>query len=625
MAKITKISLQNFKFFRQREEYNTEGKHLLIYGENGSGKSSFYWALYTLLECANKDDDASIEKYFIAGGEWCLANIFLQNGQPDFIESEIKFDFDDGTFFRLAANDLSIRGNAEAQASNYASEFLNYRMLFRIHDFFHSSEINLFEYFVREVFSYVKFAPVRYWKKKSDGSLEDHETGNAKQIWEFVKNGTPKSSVNANGDKRFPQKKEPEYAVYNNIVNGFKTELQSLLTYINTEGNPILKDEFEGDFEFRLELKETKPYKIIAQKFTPPEFSISLVVLNFYGSDPIRKPHSFLNEARLSALGLSMRFAILKQRIQTAKVKLALLDDFMISLDMNNRDVALNYVFDKVAADYQTIILTHDRYFFEMAKKKLKAKGMKDWKFYEMYEHINENSPNIIEPFKTESLSYLEKADKHLKLHEYETAGNFLRKEAEAICKEFMPRRLQYDKDNKRLDLSPSLARCISFFDKNGIDKTNLEKLNDHRDILLNASSHDSYDVPKFRNELVVCLKNIEEIRKIKAIPILEEGEILEFEFLMFGGRKTFKFEILIHDEIFLFKEDGMDSKITSGVINYHIYKDGVKGILQFTDSSIKQIYDGHYRHSDRTKDADFWEGIVIKSSGNKLKSLRKF
>lgn len=517
MAKITKISLQNFKFFRQREEYNTEGKHLLIYGENGSGKSSFYWALYTLLECANKDDDASIEKYFIAGGEWCLANIFLQNGQPDFIESEIKFDFDDGTFFRLAANDLSIRGNAEAQASNYASEFLNYRMLFRIHDFFHSSEINLFEYFVREVFSYVKFAPVRYWKKKSDGSLEDHETGNAKQIWEFVKNGTPKSSVNANGDKRFPQKKEPEYAIYNNIVNGFKTELQSLLTYINTEGNPILKDEFEGDFEFRLELKETKPYKIIAQKFTPPEFSISLVVLNFYGSDPIRKPHSFLNEARLSALGLSMRFAILKQRIQTAKIKLALLDDFMISLDMNNRDVALNYVFDKVAADYQTIILTHDRYFFEMAKNKIKFKSQEtEWKTYEMFEGFDdETNPATSKPKPCiiEDKGKVKKAWALFRSKDFASAANMVRQATEKLCEKELTNQEKIDGNFKQMKLDGLLTKYLSVAPAKGVTAQTLSDLKDYKDRIMNPNSHYDIETPLFKNELRKAIETLDKLK----------------------------------------------------------------------------------------------------------------
>lgn len=47
MIKIDKITLNNFKFFIDEEEHNTfelNGQNMLVYGENGSGKSSIYKA-----------------------------------------------------------------------------------------------------------------------------------------------------------------------------------------------------------------------------------------------------------------------------------------------------------------------------------------------------------------------------------------------------------------------------------------------------------------------------------------------------------------------------------------------------------------------------------------------------
>ncbi len=48
MKRINKIHINNLKFFPDSEPIKIEGKNILLYGENGSGKSSIYWALYTL-------------------------------------------------------------------------------------------------------------------------------------------------------------------------------------------------------------------------------------------------------------------------------------------------------------------------------------------------------------------------------------------------------------------------------------------------------------------------------------------------------------------------------------------------------------------------------------------------
>ena len=54
MHKIKQITLQNFKFFYGNVPINFDRKHVLIYGENGSGKSSIHWAIYTFLQSVFK-------------------------------------------------------------------------------------------------------------------------------------------------------------------------------------------------------------------------------------------------------------------------------------------------------------------------------------------------------------------------------------------------------------------------------------------------------------------------------------------------------------------------------------------------------------------------------------------
>jgi predicted ABC-type ATPase len=68
------------------------GKNLLIYGENGSGKSTIYWAIYTLLESSFKVNEFDVEKYFKKGGEFGLVNIHATKTKPPFIKMVLNDD-----------------------------------------------------------------------------------------------------------------------------------------------------------------------------------------------------------------------------------------------------------------------------------------------------------------------------------------------------------------------------------------------------------------------------------------------------------------------------------------------------------------------------------------------------
>lgn len=46
---LHEIELKNFKFFYDSFTFPLDGKHIVLYGENGSGKSSIVWGLYTLM------------------------------------------------------------------------------------------------------------------------------------------------------------------------------------------------------------------------------------------------------------------------------------------------------------------------------------------------------------------------------------------------------------------------------------------------------------------------------------------------------------------------------------------------------------------------------------------------
>jgi chromosome segregation ATPase len=88
MKKINKLILENFKFFNGVQEFNFEGKNVLIYGENGSGKSSIYWALYTFFQSSIKDNE-NIKKYFDTSHSENLVNRFIKDNENSSIKVEI--------------------------------------------------------------------------------------------------------------------------------------------------------------------------------------------------------------------------------------------------------------------------------------------------------------------------------------------------------------------------------------------------------------------------------------------------------------------------------------------------------------------------------------------------------
>lgn len=58
--RIVSIEIRNFRAFKGRSvkiDLHKTGKNLLVYGENGSGKSSLFFALRDFLECAVKKSD----------------------------------------------------------------------------------------------------------------------------------------------------------------------------------------------------------------------------------------------------------------------------------------------------------------------------------------------------------------------------------------------------------------------------------------------------------------------------------------------------------------------------------------------------------------------------------------
>lgn len=254
----------------------------------------------------------------------------------------------------------------------------------------------------------------------------------------------------------------------------------------------------------------------------------------------IEKPQTQFNEAKLTAIMLSIRFSLL-DLVAAPNGRFLALDDMLISLDMSNRAKVVKFLVT-ISDKYKIYLFTHDRMFFEYVKHK--TKNSKDqWLYEEIY--IDDNKS----PYLKHSDDYLEQAAHFIKQHEYEIAGNCLRKAAELLCKNFLPPKWQFS-DYRQLDLNGLLQNCKRFAEESGMEDINtFEELDDFRKFILNPSSHDNYDVAKYRYEVEDCLHTLQSFQAIAINPFLECGTKLVFELKLPPPKMdNYKFELILCD-----------------------------------------------------------------------------
>lgn len=545
MKRIKEVHINNFKFFPETDEpIKIDGKNILLYGENGSGKSSFYWALYTLLECSQKTDTSQIQKYFNKLNPESLVNIYATTDAEGVDDSFIKIKLDDDTVYEVSHQNTEINTSSAVKESLLASDFLNYRLLQRSHSVKHTEEIDLFPMFEDAVLDYVQFKDTN-WHNEEGGTIQ---LRNAGSIYQVVRTGPDKTYRKKNGDLGFPQKgaHRTAYNEFTGLVEGFLSDLETLIQNINSLVDSIIQDKLKFKITFHLELEEIAEYKLSAAKYSKPEIAIRLVIDDFNDSGPIIKPQSFLNEARLSAIALTIRLAIMERRIQNAPVKILVLDDLMISLDMSNRDKITKLILEKYAwyqdegvdSGHQTFILTHDRSLFTFIKNdisNLPVNKKDTWKLIEMYaDDIDENDPTSFEKPKVfYEQNDLAIAVKHYKQHDYPAAANYLRKYSEEILCKWLP---EYcwknkeckDKSNNKMPFQNIIDNAINvFWPRFGVVPPLYLELKKYLRILLNPLSHADVGVERYKGEIkrvIQVVVAIEKLHKENTIEVIVAG-----------------------------------------------------------------------------------------------------
>lgn len=448
MKKIKEIKIQNFKAFQKEQVFPINGKHVLVYGNNGSGKSSLFWALYTILQSSIKDDDG-VKKYFkkyVASNKathQTLKNVFMDENEESFIKlTSIDTDTKHEETFTISNDLINTNNDANTliQELNLASDFINYKLLHNFYRASHKQEVNLWPVFERDIFPFL-----------TEGTQNWLDDIIKKPTLDVPR--TPRGSVAS-------RKRKDNYVNELNVLN---EKIQTLLSDISGHANKFLKDHFfEGkdvikvalsfNKNFKFDLIKNKIWRDDMQGWRHDQLHIKLGVEIYDDTIPekwrvIERVQSFLNEAQLTRIAIGIRIGALRTRpLTSVRFKILVLDDMLISLDLSNRMDVVRIILNKEEKEdlkffdgFQKFILTHDKGFFNLIRRNTDEE---EW----VYFNFNMDEKNSSAPKIKEDKTPLQKAIKNFEEDEFDACGNELRKEAEAILSEYL------DPDMKKLN-----------------------------------------------------------------------------------------------------------------------------------------------------------------------------
>jgi energy-coupling factor transporter ATP-binding protein EcfA2 len=565
MKRISRLKVTNFKFFFGEMNFDFDRKNVLIFGENGSGKSSIYWSLYTFLQSVLKGTDLEVQKYFNYSHKENLINRYAGSVTDSSIQVEYSDDLQATTTRKISLTTINTKADGLVLEACLGSEFLDYKILSRIHNFYHKEVIDLFEYFLYNLFPFINFG--RQTRKSNDPT----GSSNASYWWDTIKDGiNPK-----------PKMHEPIYKEFQRLVGTFNEEFGLYIDRISNAANQLLGGIFEEKFKIRLEYRPCRynpkwdGTQSRSWKMFPPMVVLSVILPSAQLREEDRKvqsPQSFLNEARLTSVALALRFAVMDDRFVSSYPNLLVLDDLLMSMDMSNRGHVLNLILNQYRNDYQIIILTHDRVFFEDARnliqqteaiiarrkgegdeKKAKTAWKEEWKVWEMYEA--DNGYGIPIPRVLDYRSESDKALHALKYaSDYTACGSHLRKTLEGFFMEFIPAK---HLPQKKMLFSLLNASRI-YFSLIGFDTAPIDSLKLHLRRSLNKASHFNPLANFYKRELEEIFKVLAQLESLRIVVIVPVETILTFQ-LISTNNDSYAFQFKVLDDILIYRGFGIN------------------------------------------------------------------
>ena len=503
-VRIHAISLTNFRAFAglSTARFELAGKNLLLYGENGAGKSSLFHALAEFFS----DKPSALDQYnnvFSGFGiENCRVAVELVGDAvpvvwtADIHPCVLDFDkpVDDYYSYYFGETDTRIRDAAKRAAC------IDYKSLLNTNFSHGVCEVNLFDIAVNHL-------------------LRDYPVSHAGQastigeLWQAVLRATP-----AKGDAASLKLIIQACIDFNTV---FRPALQVLLPKINellqSLGWPEVTLTALRSPGVTYRTARLKAQRTIEGQTLVPE-------LSFRNHQPVNY-QTFLNEARLSALALAIYFAgrlVCTPTTTPGALKLLVLDDVLIGLDHSNRLPVLN-VLAYLFGDWQVVLMTHDRGWFDLAYAKISPT---DWRCYEIFEG-DQTAPAPSPIYRAVPMDasldrpariYIDYAKHMLTLNYPEAAANYARQALEATLrggceKHCIP--IPFYRDPKKIKAQFLLDQLKSWPGNAKVTKVKLDpilvKVTLLKNVVMNPYSHPSApNIPK--SEVQQAITTVEEL-----------------------------------------------------------------------------------------------------------------
>lgn len=520
--KIKRIQINNYRAFLVNNDQESDryiidlpnGENLLIYGENGSGKSSLFRALKDFFNSALNTELTFQKNLFYnpdANEEQPCINIKLED------ESECSFSAE-----TAITNTHTIPVIAKA---SIVKGFVGYRDLLQLHFRQYNNQPDLFSFFLGQTGLFADMilpTPLQPANKTS-----------YKNLWEKIQNTRLQDDI-----------------------SDYNTNVYAQFLELEDRANMLLKY-FQKECNLKIEYNE-----MVLQEGNLEPPSISLKIKLFDKELP--EHDEVLNEARLTALAISVYLAYVLG-LPATDLRVLFLDDIFIGLDMTNRIPLLEILkkdeFDDGTSfkDFQIFLTTYDREWFNVAKPYLT-----DWGKIEFY--VDNHSHSIERPFIRKSETYRERAEYYITKGDYPACANYLRKEFEKELKRILPENILYprfnstsgdnsiialskrslsisendnawfyklkededtDVDNFRfISLQQMINQFKSLISQYKIPFLLIDELNGIKNRLLNPLSHDDLKSSIFKAELITGFKILDELQKIVSKVILSVDTI---------------------------------------------------------------------------------------------------